>query len=163
MWPFSRDDSQLIKELQGINQRLNGIETHLANFTSELANVTSELANVTSEVAALRTNISEIDRHIAILSADYKNMSSNMAKVYSTLEELSSDLGRTAESTIRANLQQSHSVSFPNSYDVYDLESLIRLLKPRYDNAAEIDEDYLTVAKCMVVGLSFIPLIPHVV
>ena len=68
-----------------------------------------------------------------------------MTKVCSTLEELSS------ESTIRETLQQSHSVSFPHSYDVYDLETLIRLLEPRYTDATMIDEDYLTVAKCMVV------------
>ena len=110
-----------------------------SSLKETLKDISKRLDDVTSEVAAVRL--------------ENKDSHTKMTKVCSALEELSSDLGRTAESTIRATLQQSHSVSFPNSYDVYDLETLIRLLEPRYTDAAEIDEDYLTVAKCMVVSL----------
>ena len=101
------------------------------------------------------------DRDSKLILEQLKIMQSSIASVNSTLvgelrttkktfnhrlSDLSSDLGRTVESTARSTLQLKYGLPYAQAYSIYDVGSLIGLLKPDYDNI-----DSLNVARFMVV------------
>jgi X-X-X-Leu-X-X-Gly heptad repeat protein len=136
-WPFVSSEDRILQELTSMNQKLGKLDDKVSVLSSELGKLDEKVQKLDDKVQKLDDKVQKLDDKVQ--------------KLDDKVSVLSSELGKTFESTTRSTLERTHNIAFAQSYKIYDIKTLLDMLQTIYCSTLEFDRDMLYVAKFMMV------------